>query len=79
MATYVSEDEVVYDPSFAKTQAEYKEITKHNERAKTLRAARREQERINEPTFVEKCINGIINMVRRAKAKQNEQSQQKSR
>ena len=79
MATYVSEDEVVYDVSDARSPEELKAMLKHNERAKPLRAARREQERINEPTFVEKCINGIINMVRRAKAKQNEQSQQKSR
>lgn len=79
MATYVSEDEVVYDVSNARNQEEAKAILKHNKRAKLLRAERREQERFNEPTLAEKFVNGIRKLFGRAKAKQNEQSQQKSR
>lgn len=79
MATYVSEDEVVYDVSNARNQEEAKAILKHNKRAKLLRAERREQERFNEPTLAEKFVNGIRKLFGRAKAKQTEQSQQKSR
>ena len=54
-------------------------MLKHNERAKTLRAERRERERFEAPTLAEKFVNGIRKLFGRAKAKQTEQSQQKSR
>lgn len=79
MATYVSEDEVVYDVSNARSPEELKAMLKHNERAKPLRAERRDRERCEAPTLAEKFINGIRKLFGRAKAKQTEQSQQKSR
>lgn len=79
MATYVSEEEVVYDVSNASSPEDLKAMLKHNERAKALHAERREQERFDEPTLAEKFVNGIRKLFGRAKAKQNEQSQQKSR
>ena len=79
MAKYVSEEEVVYDVSKARNPEESTKMLKHNEHAKALRAERRERERFDEPTLAEKFVNGIRKLFGRAKAKQNEQSQQKSR
>lgn len=77
MATYVNEDEVVYEVTG--TIEEQKAIMKHNERAKLLRAERREMERINEPSIYTRFKNGIKNLFGLAKQKQNEQNQQHSR
>lgn len=79
MEKYVSEEEVVYDVSNARSSEELKAMLKHNERAKTLRAERRERERCEAPTLAEKFVNGIRKLFGHAKAKQTEQSQQKSR
>lgn len=77
MATYANEDEVVYDVTG--TAEEQKAIVKHNERAKILRAERREQERLNAPSIYTRFKNGIKNLFGLVKQKQTEQHQQHSR
>ena len=80
MATYVSEDEVVYEVTG--TPEEQNAIMKHNKHAKILRAERRELERLNAPSIYTRFKNGIKNLFGLAKANEaqrQQQNQQKSR